>query len=130
MRPVRLGAQRLALGLTVAAASFPAAALASGPPSPERLQSVVDLAYVLGEAHAFHRACAGAEDDTWRSRMSRLIQVEDPDPRHRDRLMASFNAGFVAGGAAFPTCVPATEQAERKVAEEGRRLSLRLASSP
>jgi uncharacterized protein (TIGR02301 family) len=97
-------------------------------PNPQQRQTVVDLAYVLGEAHALHRACAGREDNTWRGRMSRLIQVEAPDPSYRQALMARFNAGFVARSAEFPTCTLKAAAAERAAAERGRALARRLAS--
>lgn len=113
------------------AASVASAAPAPAPPlatSPEQRQGVIDLAYVLGEAHALHRACAGTEDNTWRARMSRLLQVESPDPPYRQRLMDSFNAGFTARSAEFPACTTKAVEAEQAVAAKGRSLSRHLAS--
>ena len=97
--------------------------------APEQRQTVADLAYVLGEAHALHRLCAGAEDNTWRGRMSRLLQVEAPDSAYRQRLLNSFNAGFVARNAEFKTCTNKSAAAERETAGRGRSLSRRLAAS-
>ena len=97
-------------------------------PNPLQRQAVIDLAYVLGEAHALHRVCAGPEDNTWRARMGRLLQVEKPDAAYRQRLMESFNGGFTARHAEFPTCTLKTAEMERTVAARGRTLSRHLAS--
>jgi uncharacterized protein (TIGR02301 family) len=105
-----------------------AAPVPADAPSPPQRQAVIDLAYVLGEAHALHRACAGSEDNTWRGRMGRLIKVEAPDAPYRRRLTESFNAGFVARKAEFPTCTAKAAAAERATAERGRALARRLAA--
>ncbi len=95
---------------------------------PSHRAAVLALAYVLGEAHALHRVCAGLDDDLWRGRMSQLINVETPDPPYRQQLMARFNAGYLAGVAASPACTQETAETARRVAQEGRRLSARLAA--
>jgi len=111
-----------------AAAQTPPAGPAAPAADPRQRQQVIDLAYVLGQAHALHRVCAGSEDNTWRGRMSRLMQVEAPDSAFRARLMASFNAGFVASNAQYAQCSDKSAQAERTAAERGRDLSRRLAA--
>jgi uncharacterized protein (TIGR02301 family) len=111
--------------------SLAAPALADPPPRPpEQRQTVIDLAYVLGESHALHRACAGDDDNRWRGRMSRLIQVEAPDAAYKRSLTQSFNAGFVAAHAEFPACTDKSQAAERAAAERGRALSRQLAAPP
>jgi uncharacterized protein (TIGR02301 family) len=89
---------------------------------------VVDLAYILGEAHALHRLCAGAEDNTWRGRMGRLIKAEAPDQVYRQQLMNSFNAGYAAEHAEFATCTLKSQDMERTVAAKGRDIARRLAA--
>ena len=111
-----------------ALAQTPAATPPPTAPSAPQRQMVVDLAYVLGEAHALHRVCAGAQDNTWRGRMGRLLKAEAPDAAYRQRLMESFNAGFVAEKAEFPTCTLKSSDAEKTVAARGRDLSRRLAA--
>ena len=95
---------------------------------PEQRQAVIDLAYVLGESHALHRACAGDQDNTWRARMARLVRTEDANPTYKQSLTESFNAGFVARHAEFPTCTAKSQAEERSAAERGRRLARRLAT--
>ena len=123
----------LAIGLVLAASAAsaqppPSSAVPPPTTSPQQRQGVVDLAYVLGEAHALHRACTGPEDNTWRARMGRLLQVEAPDALYRQRLMDSFNAGFTARSAEFPACTTKAVEAEQAVAAKGRSLSRHLAS--
>ncbi len=118
----------LVISATLVSASALAQTPQPPPTSPQQRQQVVDLAYVLGQAHALHRLCAGPDDNTWRGRMGRLLKAEAPDAAYRQRLMQSFNAGFVAETAEFPKCTLKSADAEKTVAARGRDLSRRLAS--
>ena len=115
----------------VVVSAFPIASRAAepGPPrSPEQRQQLVDLAHLLGEAHAFRQVCAGATDQTWRARMDRMLTIETPDKDFRSRLVSSFNAGFSAGQAEFPQCdTAATADAEQDAAARGAAIARRLA---
>ena len=118
---------RAALAL-LAALSLGGLAFAAPPArTPEQRQTLVDLAFVLGQAHALHRVCAGKDDDTWRGRMQQVIAAEAPDAAFKARLSASFNTGFLSPDAQAKDC-PAAEIAERRVAAHGAALSRRLAS--
>ena len=90
-------------------------------------QTVVRLAYVLGEAHALRRLCAGPSDSTWYDRMQRLLSEEAVDDASRRQLVESFNAGFAVRQAEFPGCSPRAQAAEQTVAEQGRGLATALA---
>ena len=105
-----------------------AAALAER--SPDQRQAMVDLAYVLGEAHALRQACDGRDDQTWRTRMSGMMALEAPDPDLKRRMIDSFNTGFMTRQAETPTCGPETASAERSIAERGRTLAQRLGGEP
>jgi uncharacterized protein (TIGR02301 family) len=95
--------------------------------TPDQRQALVDLAYVLGEAHALRQACAGIKDQTFRLKMNRMIEVEQPEEIERRRLVERFNAGFMTRQAEYPACGPAVENARRATAERGERLARRLA---
>ena len=99
---------------------------AAAPRAPDQRQTLIGLAYVLGEAHGLRTACQGPEDQAWRSRMSRLIEVESPPEAFRRRLIDSFNAGFATRKAENPTCRPETAGEERAAAARGRDLARRL----
>ena len=103
-----------------------AVAVALAERTPDQRQALVDLAYVLGEAHALRQACEGPTDQTWRTRMSKMIAVEAPDAALNRRMVDSFNAGFMTRQAENPTCGPEAAEAERATAERGRGLAQRL----
>ena len=94
--------------------------------TPAERQTLIDLSYILGESHALRQACAGAEDQFWRTRMQRLVQAEQPDAAFDRRLKEAFNTGFVAGQTGFPSCTPQSRQAEAKAAARGRALAATL----
>ena len=94
-------------------------------PAEPRRGPLLELAQVLGESHALRQACAGPDDQFWRSRMMRLIEVERPDALLEKRLKAAFNEGFEAR--AHGTCTLAARRAEASAAARGRTLSARLA---
>ena len=118
--------RRFAAALAVLALGPPALA-ATLPRTPEQRQTLVDLAFVLGQAHALHRVCAGKDDDTWRGRMQGVIETDGADPAFKSRLSSSFNAGFVSPEAQAKDCTAATAS-ERRLASRGAALSRRLAS--
>lgn len=93
----------------------------------DQRQALVDLAYVLGQAHALRRACAGPADDTWRARMEKLLDVEAPAEALRVQLADSFNAGYASGGAEARDCKTAAA-AEARAARRGSDLARRLSA--
>lgn len=111
----------LALALAATASTAPVRTAA------ER-QTLVELAHVLGEAHALHRICAGPTDDTWRGRMQHLIEVEAPPEFLKSELSSSFNAGFTSKDAQAKDC-PAAGAAERALSRKGAELARKLGHS-
>jgi len=108
-------------------AALLAAAVVEAPPrSPDQRQALVDLAYALGEAHGLRTACRGAEDQTWRARMARVLEVERPADDFRRRLVDGFNAGYATRRAEYPSCRDGAEAQERAAAARGRDLARRL----
>jgi uncharacterized protein (TIGR02301 family) len=93
--------------------------------TPDQRQTLIDLAFVLGEAHALHRVCAGPSDDTWRGRMQKLLEMESPPEALKTRLTDSFNAGFSARDAQAKDC-RAASALEAGVARRGADLARRL----
>lgn len=105
------------------------ALLAAASASPVRTaaerQTLLDLARVLGEAHALHRVCAGPGDDTWRGRMGRLIEVEAPSEGFKADLAKAFNTGFTARDGKAKDCKVAAA-AEAEVSRKGATLARML----
>jgi len=118
---------RAALILAAALVAVVTPAAAQAPRTPDQRQVLLDLAYVLGEAHGLRAACAGADDQTWRSRMTRLLEVEAPEEAFRRRLVDGFNSGFLNRQAQNPACRPGTAAEEQAAARRGGELARRLA---
>ena len=115
--------------IALLAAALAGGAAAQAParrPGAER-QTVVQLAYTLGEAHALHRLCAGPADATWYARMQRLEDEEAVDEGSRRQLVEAFNAGYGARLAQFPVCSRRSRAAEHMVAAKGAELAQHLA---
>lgn len=99
------------------------------PIDPERRGELVALSRVLGQLHALRVSCAGRDDQTWRSRMATLLDLEAPaSGALREPLVAAFNAGFQSGGRGTATCPADQRAAEARLAREGRTLALGLAA--
>jgi uncharacterized protein (TIGR02301 family) len=96
---------------------------------PSERQTLVDLAYAIGESHALRQVCQGDGDQYWRERMEQLTLTEAPDSGFDARLKQAFNSGFFARQAQFPTCGPESRKAELAAARKGEGLSRKLASS-
>ncbi len=101
-------------------------ALAQDRPPAQR-QTVIDLAYVIGQSHALRQACMGAGDQFWRGRMLKLVDAEAPDPAFNTRLHAAFNQGFSSAQAQYPSCGPDSRRAEAAAAGRGQALASSLA---
>jgi len=95
--------------------------------TPTQRQTLVQLAYVLGQSHALRQACMGPDDQYWRERMARLVQTESPDSAFDVRLRDSFNSGFSSGQAQFPSCSSESRAEEAREAGRGRALASSLA---
>jgi len=114
--------------LAFAALSATGAAVAQDRAPAER-QSLLDLAFTLGESHALRQVCEGGDDQYWRSRMVRLTEVEKADHAFEVQLRERFNAGFAAHQDAFPGCDDASRQAEQRTARKGQSLATKLSRS-
>ncbi len=123
--PSRLAALALALALGFLAAG----AAAAQERSPTERQSLVDLAYAMGESHALRQVCNGETDQFWRDRMMQLSEAEIPDAALDSRLKQAFNAGFAARHTQFTECGVDSRKVELSVARKGEALSRKLAAS-
>lgn len=97
---------------------------------PVKRQVLVDLAYVLGEAHSLRQLCAGPGDQFWRNRMLKMIETEGTDGAFEQRLRDTFNTGYLARQAQFTRCSTQSRDAEARVAAKGQSLARRLIVTP
>ena len=99
------------------------------PINPVKRADLTRLAHVLGSLHALRVSCSGREDQTYRSRMSTLLDLEAPDANAlRDPLVDSFNAGFQTYGQGEAICPKDRGAQEAKLAKDGFRLSKQMAA--
>jgi uncharacterized protein (TIGR02301 family) len=102
-------------------------AIAPAANAQDRSQTVSNLAFSLGESHALRQLCQGPDDQYWRERMQRMIELEAPDAAARAPLTERFNDGFVAGRKQFGQCTTQSRVAERSAAARGKVLASLLA---
>ena len=95
--------------------------------SPVLRQTLVDLAYVLGESHALRQTCSGPADQHWRMRMIAMVDAEQPEAALDRRLRESFNTGYANRQSEFRGCSPGAKRAEVQAMARGRELAGRLA---
>ena len=110
----------IVLAMTLIAAS----ALAQAPSRDTRL---LQLAETLGRQHYLRTLCNGADDQTWRTRMARLRDLEtEADP---ERLEAAFNRGFTALARSLPVCGAAARAEAAANARRGAALAAAIAEN-
>lgn len=97
--------------------------------APAERQSLLDLAFTLGESHALRQVCEGAGDQYWRSRMVRLTEVEKADQAFDAQLRERFNTGYAARQGQFTACDEASRQAEQQTARKGQALAAKLSQA-
>jgi uncharacterized protein (TIGR02301 family) len=125
--PFRLAVLALVLGPVLGLLA--AGAAGAQERSPTERQSLVDLAYAMGESHALRQVCNGETDQFWRDRMLQLSEAEVPDASLDARLKQAFNSGFAARHTQFTDCGIDSRKVELSVARKGEALSRRLAAS-
>jgi len=119
----------LALALLLAANAVggaPARAQEAGPPT----ETLVELADLLGRAHAIRSACNGDADQTWRNYMFNMLAIEAPagSPR-KSALTGAFNKGFRDQAQRSSKCTPESQREEAQIAARGRALAETVAAS-
>lgn len=81
------------------------------------------LAEVLGSIHYLRALCGTDEGSKWRDVMARMIELEEPQPKRRARLIARFNRGYRAFDASYTTCTASARVAAERYVEEGAQLA-------
>jgi uncharacterized protein (TIGR02301 family) len=103
------------------------AALATPVAAQERRAELVAMAGVLGESQALRELCEGPRDPYWRSRMMRMLAVEEVDGPASAALTAAFNSAYGRAKGEFAACGPASRRAEADAALRGQELAAALA---
>jgi uncharacterized protein (TIGR02301 family) len=116
----------LAVSPFAAAPAARAQEAAGGPP----LETLVELADLLGRAHAIRSACNGDSDQTWRNYMFNLLAIEAPAGSSRkSALTGAFNRGFREQAARSGKCSADSQREEAQIAARGRALAETVAGT-
>lgn len=71
----------------------------------QRASDLETLADAFGQLHHIRRVCEPRrEAEIWRNRMRQLVELEQPQPALRDRMVQAFNAGFRQAESRFEFC--------------------------
>lgn len=91
---------------------------------PMKRADLSKLSRVMGSLHALRVSCAGRDDQTYRSRMATLLDLEAPDGGElRGPLVDAFNGGFQAYGRGTGTCPTDARTQEAGLAKNGFALA-------
>lgn len=88
----------------------------------------MQLAEELGRVHYLRTLCRGEDDQTWRTRMSRMVEVEAPDAEFRRRLVDRFNDGYLALQGEHRVCATPAREAAAEAAQAAAISADQLAS--
>jgi uncharacterized protein (TIGR02301 family) len=102
---------------------------------PRKRADLTKLSRVMGALHALRVSCAGRDDQTYRSRMATLLDLEAPGNGDlRDPLVDAFNGGFQAYGRGASACPSDARAQEANLAKDGymtaRALGARYRPAP
>ncbi len=92
-------------------------------PTPPPLEFLVELADILGQAHAIRTVCNGEGDQTWRAYMMEMMSIEAPGGRRRSDLTRAFNQGYRTQSRRARSCTGDLAEIEAQLAARGRMLS-------
>lgn len=75
------------------------------------------LSEILGSLYFLQPLC-GTQHEDWRAQATELINLDQPDPDRRERLIGAFNAGYHEYARLFVSCTgPARESLSRLLGE-------------
>jgi uncharacterized protein (TIGR02301 family) len=109
--------RKAALAVALLSAAPASAQAPVGPP----LQTLIELASAIGEAHAIQTICNGDGDQTWRNWMMNLLDLEAPANPRRSQLTSAFNRGYRSQNAR--SCTPDMVAEQARIAARGRALA-------
>jgi uncharacterized protein (TIGR02301 family) len=91
---------------------------------PIKRSDLTKLSRVMGALHALRVSCSGRDDQTYRSRMATLLDLEAPDSGElRDPLVDAFNGGFQTYGRGASACPSDSRAQEASLAKDGFALA-------
>lgn len=92
-------------------------------PTPPPIEFLIEMADILGQAHAIRTACNGEGDQTWRAYMMEMMSIEAPSGSRRSELTRAFNQGYRSQSRRARSCTADLAATEAQLAERGRMLA-------
>ena len=105
----------LIIALLLALGTAPS--LAIDPPYQRQMER---LAEIMGSLYFLQPLCEPVAQD-WRTLMSELISLDEPDEDRRQRLAGAFNVGYAAYSRFHHSCTPAARAALTRLLVEAER---------
>ena len=91
---------------------------------PNKRANLSALSHVFGALHALRISCQGGADQTYRARMSSMLDMEAPVADYiREPLISAFNSGFSEGGSGQRSCPDDKDVKEALLAKNGYRIA-------
>ena len=118
---------RLIACLCLLFASVPAQGAAAQEDFMRYQQQLLRMAEILGGVHHLRGTCDDSENQYWRGRMLRLIDIEQPSQSLRNQMIERFNANYDEQKRRFPKCGNKTSKEAARLAREGESLALQMA---
>lgn len=114
------------------AVAGPGGAQEAAPPPPAMpaayMKPLERLSTILGSVHYLRSLCGADDADSWRERMTALLETQKPSESERRILVAHFNGGYRAFESTYRRCTPSAELAVERYLKEGAKLSTEIAS--
>lgn len=80
------------------------------------------LSEILGSLYFLQPLCDRTDQD-WRTQMSELIVLDEPDDDRRQRLAGAFNGGYTGYARLYRTCTASAEEALTRLLIEAERIA-------
>ena len=107
LRLGRVVRARLLALLILSATLLPQRAMAVDPPYEPQMER---LAEILGSLYFLNPLCKPGGTD-WRTQLSDLVSLDQPDEDRQQRLYGAFNSGFGAYSRLYRTCTTSASEA-------------------
>ena len=93
----------------------------------QRAEDLTALSRIFGELHHIRRMCELRDEaEVWRDRMRKLIDLEEPQPALRERMVTAFNGGVRGAEKRFPYCDRDARNYAASIAVQGDAVTARL----
>jgi uncharacterized protein (TIGR02301 family) len=96
------------------------------PPPPPYEPQLLRLSEILGALAFLRPLCGSPDGQTWRDRMTTLLDAEASSQTRRERLAGAYNKGYREYAQIYRRCTPAAELIIDRYAGEGGKLSREL----